>query len=425
MIRVFYNYILFILWPFLSLVLNFVNLKIDNLNSYRNFGRNLFLFIGFFGLNYFVLVSGNSDDKRFQEVFLLFRSRIHEISQLYDYIYNSKAPLEIVFPILTFFASKFTGSLTIFFLTLALVFAFFYERNLRFLLKFTTIKDIRVLRYILFLFLFVFPFWDSINGFRFATGSHMFFYFVMKIYNFELNKFNPINYKYIFLIFPAFVHSSLLLVFFLFLFAFILTNNRLMFYVFILSWSLNNFGLVTKLNLSQYISEFSIGPEEQKKSLDGYLSEGTIENDRVFYNDSNWNIKVQKNLLNWIVFLFVIIVYLKLIKSNEIKEYHIFNFTLLLLSFGFFLEIENSSFGRYVKTGQLFLFLLSSRLTVFSHNKFSSFLIRFLITIYLILLVRLSFDIIPFNSFLPGFSILNPDKLKLVEWWEKYGGIND
>lgn len=423
--RRFYNFIIFLIWPFLSLIFNYFKLKLNDSGSQKTLAFSMFLFMLIFGLNYFVLESTNSDDKRFMEIFLNFKATIHSFNDLFEYVKNSKAPLEIIFPTITFLLAHYTGSLLLFFIVLSVFFGFFYSKNLLFFLKFSNQHNLSFLKYLMILFLFIFPFWDAINGFRFAAGSHMLFYFVTQNYDFEYSKMKKFNYKYLFMFTSVFMHSSLLLVVFLYLFSILFSYHRILFYLFFLVWFLNTFELVNQLNLEKYVSNFSLGPEEQKKSLDGYLSKSTIENERIFANSLNWNIKVQKKLFNSIILISVFLIYSRFKIDSLFFEKSLLNFSLILLIIGFFLEIEVSSFGRYIKTGSLFLFLLVSRLENFSVKSLNRFIVKTVVTVYLIFFFRLSFDLIPINSILPSYAILNPDKMKIVEWWEKYGGIND
>lgn len=425
MIKKIQNLFLFFLWPFLMVYVTFTNLRLENLNSYSNFSRSILLFLGFFGVNYYVYDGMNSDDHRFLEDFIYFQHSIHSISDLYVYVSTSKAPLEYVFPILTFIVSHLTHNSIMFFTSMALFFGYFYSKNILFILSNSNFTNLFNFKLVLIVFLFIFPFWDSINGFRFATASHMLFYYLMKIYDVKTKTLHKFSWKYLKLIFPIFMHSSILLpILCLPIILFLYSNSKLYFYIFIFSWCANNFQIVNNLNISKYMSSLNLGSENQKKSLDLYLNDDYKQLDKKAGNSVNWNVKLQSNLLNYIILILSILFYLHIRKIPEYDS-RLFNYALLLMSLGLFLGIEVSSFGRYMKPGILLLcFSVISANQIFESVQIS-FIFRALVLIYFVLVFRLSFDLIPLNSMLPIFSVFNGDKLKLVEWWEKYGGIND
>ena len=419
------NIFLFVCWPFLTLYFNFINIDPFDRSKNIQLQRNILLFLFFFGFNYFVLSSTNSDDYRFQQAYYYFQNSIHSLNELYSYVINSKAPTEFFFPLITYFVCKSFASLQVFFIALSVFFGYFYSYNAKFFIIYSENNNYKLLKWVFLFFLLIFPFWDSINGFRFAAGSHMFFYFLTKNFDFLENKFKKFSLNYLTFFIPIFIHSSLSLAIFCFFVVILFPKYKFYFYLFLLSWSMNFFKIVDKLNLNDFVSKYNFGPEEQKKSLDGYVQKDTIESNKVFYSSLNWNIKLQDNLKNIIILIVVISLYKKINLNFKIITLEYFNLALILISIGLFLGIEVSSFARYINTGLLFLFLCFSRLNTLFEHRWMNFMFKSGILIYLILLFRWSFDLIPLNSLLPSFSIFNQDKLKLVEWWEKYGGIND
>ena len=68
------NIFLFVCWPFLTLYFNFINIDPFDRSKNIQLQRNILLFLFFFGFNYFVLSSTNSDDYRFQQAYYYFQS---------------------------------------------------------------------------------------------------------------------------------------------------------------------------------------------------------------------------------------------------------------------------------------------------------------------------------------------------------------
>src|SRR5690606_20695017 len=83
--------------------------------------------------------------------------------------------LDFAAPVITFVIARFTENYAILFGTYALIFGFFYSRNIWFILD-RMKEDIKPAALIVFIMIcLLVPFW-SINGFRFWTATHVFIY---------------------------------------------------------------------------------------------------------------------------------------------------------------------------------------------------------------------------------------------------------
>jgi hypothetical protein len=145
------------------------------LRNYRDsMAKNLvWLFIVFYGFT-FVLSSEQLDAARYQSE--LKRMHNGEVSSIADFLlllYNEETNyVDIAQPLITFLVSRFTGEPRILMTVFAIIFGYFYSRNIWFLLH--RVKHRLKLQTLITIGLFalVVAFWQM-NGFRFYTALHI------------------------------------------------------------------------------------------------------------------------------------------------------------------------------------------------------------------------------------------------------------
>ncbi len=208
------SYILWLVMPFASLLYA--------INNYRaTWAKNIiWLFVIFYGYT-FVISNDQLDSNRYKLALLeMSQKPATSLTEFSILLYGDDTDyVDILQPLLTFIISRFTADSRILFACFGLIFGFFYSRNVWFLLSIVGNRIKREAFPFLFLFIFVVSIWQ-LNGFRFATATHVFIYGLMLFFKGKKNK------GFIFCIASLFVHFSFILpVIILFLHWFI--GNRL------------------------------------------------------------------------------------------------------------------------------------------------------------------------------------------------------
>lgn len=149
--------------------------------AFRNYqspvARNLvWLFIAFYGFT-FVISSEQLDASRYRnELEAMHKKSVQSLPGFFALLYSDQTNyVDVVQPLITFGLSRFTDDVRILMLTFAVVFGFFYSRNLWFLLDRVNVHMPKMAWGIFFLFALIVAFWQ-LNGFRFYTGVHVFLY---------------------------------------------------------------------------------------------------------------------------------------------------------------------------------------------------------------------------------------------------------
>lgn len=159
---------IFFIWPVLALV--------SSIKNYRSsWAKNgLWLFIIFYGFTFF-MQEGN-DSSRYSQYFQELHNTETSLKSFVSTFYTGgQRSVDIYGPLVAFFVSRFTDDPRVLWAVIAMVFGFFYTRNIWFLIEKTeSNKNLYLLLFIV-LFAFIIPIW-SINGVRFWTASQVFFY---------------------------------------------------------------------------------------------------------------------------------------------------------------------------------------------------------------------------------------------------------
>lgn len=164
-----YIFILYVLSPFLAVLVAVRNYK-------SAWAKNVvWLFVAFYGYT-IVISSEGIDAASYRNYFIqMVQADLNwDIFSKMLYSDNGGYP-DVVQPLITFMVSRFTADYKILFLMFALLFGYFYSRNIWFLLDRagTSLKKLSIP--IIISFVLIVPFWQ-INGFRMWTAAHIFFY---------------------------------------------------------------------------------------------------------------------------------------------------------------------------------------------------------------------------------------------------------
>lgn len=194
-------YIFAALFPFWTMLLS-----VAKFNSKS--AMNLFwygcAFMGFVFIYYPVGGSG-TDSTRIAQGLINMHFNPTDFDTVVGYFYNEDSSLDIYQTFVTFIVSLFTGNPHYLFLIFAVVFGFFYSRNLFVVFSFSKTDKLNWWVWIvLVMFILIRPIWD-INGVRMYTALHVFLY---GLFSYLLQN----NYKkLIWCLLAVFIHFSFVL----------------------------------------------------------------------------------------------------------------------------------------------------------------------------------------------------------------------
>lgn len=254
--------------------------------------------------------------------------------------------------IITFFVSRFTDNGHVLFAVFAVVFGFFYSRNIWYILEKLPNKKLGNLFILVTLYFLVCPI-TQINGVRMWTALHVFVYALMP-YLLDRDK-----SKLWWVLLTPLIHFSFLYVS-VFVLAYFLLPYRLKTH----SWFFLILALVffvaslfvNTLNLDAVngiLEEYS--PESYEKQIDTYVNQDIADRRAEASEAFNWYVAVSGNVLFWCYNL-LLIVMLPCIKrnfKNEESLLHLFVFTLLLGGFANIMAMVPSG-GRFQLLAQMF-----------------------------------------------------------------------
>lgn len=331
-------WLLFFISPLLS---TFLVLK-----GYRySFAKNvLWAFILFYGFTFAIgNESESSDIIRYVAQLKILHQESFTIHQAIKY-YNDSREVDVLRIFLAITISRLTDSQVILTGVYALIFGFFFSRNLFFVLDRLNGSLTKASLLLLVCFILVVPIWN-INGFRMYTAMHMFLYGLLPYLFFEKKK----NLWLCGL--TIFVHFS-----FLFpvavLVLYIVAGNRLwlFFFFFIVTIFVSEIDIGTfNKNFEAYLPQAFVERSENYRLEDKILSfrEGTGGN-KVWY--ARWYGKA----LNYVLIGFLIMLFL--IARNKIQKnkglINLYSFTLLFFAFANLMNTLPSG-GRFLSLAAL------------------------------------------------------------------------
>lgn len=165
-----YAFILFLIWPFLAAATAFKNYK-------QSWAKNIFwLFCIFYGLTFAIGVESEESDivryvAQYQELHL---EKNMTFTKAIDY-YNESDEIDVLRTALAIGLSRFSDSQPVLTMVYAIIFGFFFSRNIWYIMQRLEGKLQYITILLLACFFLVNPIWN-INGFRMWTAAHMFVY---------------------------------------------------------------------------------------------------------------------------------------------------------------------------------------------------------------------------------------------------------
>lgn len=332
-------FLLFFISPFLALL--------SAIFSYRSgWAQNIaWGFVVFYG---FTMSISNTwlDANRYRDKFLVMAQGQESLSEFIPQLYSTESGYtDVVQPFTSFLVSKFTSNYRIFFAVLGFIFGYFYSRNIWFLLK----KQEHRLKLgnaiLLITFACIIGFWN-LNGFRFWTAAHVFFFG-------SFSYFSTGKIKGVFIaIFSALIHFS-----FLFPIAILILywvfGNRLQFYFWLFLISL----FISELDLNmvnQYLTDFL--PDVFNKKVNSYTDVDYAISREKQLEVTSWHVAYYGNVLKWTLVSFIFLIWFKSIKSIRGSNFllSIFSFSLLIAACSNVAGLIPSG-NRFVVLSNLFL----------------------------------------------------------------------
>lgn len=295
----------------------------------KAWSKNIFwLFCIFFGYTFYVFSEGVDADRYahwFIELSKVDISLPSFLSQFYtSQIKVSDQPyLDVLQPLLSFILSRFTTDPRILFATFALVFGYFYSRNIWFVLgQLGKKKNILIILFVL-VFALIDPIWN-INGFRFGTAVQVFLFGTL------LFAYGNKNRGILFIFLTPLVHFSFIIPIAIFS-LYLLIGNRvtILFIIFLATLAID------KIDYSPIKDNLMLLPEifQEKPSL--YLSEEMYQSQTQKSSKANWYISYYTNVLNWISIIFIFIVFIQgrgeIVKNVVLSK--LFSLSLVFFSF--------------------------------------------------------------------------------------------
>jgi len=233
-----------------------------------------------------------------------------------------------------------------------------------------------------------------------------------------LNYLDKKDRKYLWIAASAiFVHWSFPIALAVLLIYFIIGNRTLIYFIiFILSF------LISQINLDIFRDLFAnYAPYVVQESRGSYLDQGYADLIADQKGQLNWYVTGHSEGLKWFIFLSVIYLYTKGIKSmkNNVFVFSIFNFAILF--YGIFNILSSiPSVGRFINVGSILILATSVLYIGLLKNNFPRW-IRLIgipiLMLYIIIRIRIGFDYIGVWTILgnPLLSIVVENDLPLID----------
>ncbi|MHC1775905.1 MAG: EpsG family protein [Lentimicrobium sp.] len=375
----FSQYLLFFIWPFAMLLY-----AIKNFRYY--WASNIFwLFTIFFGFTY-VIIGNESDASRYKDQLVTMSNSNFNIQQLFlHYMEEGGSELDIAQRLLTFIISKFTEDFRILFAFFGFFMGYFISRYIWLIInKFDRKLDFFT-GLLLISYSLVIGIWDM-GGIRWNIAATIFVFSV-------LNYLDTKDRKYLWIAASTiFVHWSFPIALAVLLFYFIIGNRSLIYFVlFMMSF------LISQINLDIFRDFFTnYAPYVVQESRGSYLDQGYVD---LLADESgrlNWYVTGHREGLKWFIFLSVIYLYIKGVKSmkNNAFVFSVFNFAIFFYSI-FNILSSIPSVHRFLNIGSLLILACIILYTAFLKNNFPQWIKLIsvpILILYITVRVRTGFD---------------------------------
>jgi hypothetical protein len=218
---------------------------------------------------------------------------------VHDFYSETTFQLDIYQPIITFLVSRISSNPSFFFAVIALVFGFFYSRNIWYLLG--LLQEKKNLFVILFMMVFILlnPIW-FINGFRMYTAIHVFIFGALP-YLLEGKR-----SRLVWIFLSILIHFSMVIPVVLLMGYKFLPRNIFVFYWFYILTS-----IVSEVNMQLVRDLITYLPDIIYYRINTYTDEAYVESQQLSSQSLNWYIVYGNRVLNWVAYFFVTYLFIK------------------------------------------------------------------------------------------------------------------
>lgn len=338
------------IWPFAGLIIA--------LSYWRKpWAKNVFwLACVYMGVIQIFLPEGTTlgdggDGGRYVLELMDMRQNVNSFIDVSRYFYNGRI-IDVFGPTLEFLVSRFTDNGHVLFFFVALVFGFFYSRNIWYVFERLPEKLPRGVWVLMLFFLLVCPIWQ-INGVRMWTAAHIFAYGAMP-YLVEGKK-----YRLVWCFLSIFVHHSFIFPIVTMALFFLLSKRlqrRESVLTVLFVFYLLTLGVKT-LNLESLNSTLQIIlPNFYEDRIDGYINEDVMANTIEAAAQKSWHVAFFDNIGYWATQLFIVLSFISIRRYRKECEWLIPLFAFALLIYGGANILSSvPSGGRYITIARLFM----------------------------------------------------------------------
>lgn len=372
------------LFPFWSAI---ASLKFFKSPSARNLFWYGCVFMGF--IHIFNPIGGSqSDGVRYAEALVNIDTQRIDANVIKSYFYSQDGSLDIYQPLVTLFVSAFTKDPHFLFLIFAIVFGFFYSRNIWIVLNLSKKETLSWWVWIvLIMMLLVNPIWE-INGVRMWTALHVFVYGVLSFY------INNDKKKLLWSFASIFIHFSFVFPLILILIFQFLPKNKLtiFFVVYFITAAFNEINLQS---LNDSLT--NILPSQLSSRTNSYLNEDYL----MTVNETNASYSQYLIIAKYLskYFILTMVVYFWINKNSLFtnKFYQELLALFLFMSAAFQLVSVIPSMGRFFRVTDiifyalLFLLLIDQHINNLEFNTFVKYL-SLMLVLPILLTIRLGFE---------------------------------
>lgn len=398
-----------LLWPFGALV--------SALNRYKNpAAKNVFwLFCIYFGLVFIVPegIEGVADSSRYTLQLIEMHKQDVSFESLLFVIYNPvDGYADLYQPLATWFVAVFTDDPRWLFALFAMVFGYFYSRNIWLLLGNAKYKITWYAVLVLVGFALVNPLWN-INGVRMWTAAQIFVYGIL-LYTLKGEK----KAGLLWMATTVLVHFSFLFPMAVFLLYLVLPDYTFFFFLFYIATS-----FVNEISLFAIRESLSFMPQVFQPRIEGYTSVDyalTVKEQAV---QSAWHVKFAQLAGRLVIYTWVIWMFLQLRqwahRLPELKK--LFSFALFMGGWANLASLVPSG-GRFTTITSMLMYAgFFVLLTSFKVNT-KAMLIKsatlFFLLFFLVFQIRTGFEYTGFLTFFgnPVAGVLLNDQTPLIEY---------
>lgn len=298
------------------------------------------------------LLGDGADGGRYVLDMLQMRQSSTTLQDIFARYLKDPETMDLYFPIVALLVSSFTDNGHVLFAVFAIIFGFFYSRNIWYILEKLPNKKLGNLFILVSLYFLVCPI-TQINGVRMWTALHVFVYALMP-YLLERDR-----SKMWLIVLCPFIHFSFLYVSIFAVFYFLLPYKLKTKSTFFMTMSLVLFVgsmLVNSLNLdaaSSMLKEYS--PESYEGRINAYSNQDYAEKISSVAALDNWYVAGSGNILYWSynILLIALLPCIKRNFNNNDLLRHLYVFALLLGAFANISALIPSG-GRFQILSQMF-----------------------------------------------------------------------